>query len=67
MAFRLCSADRTPIAPHIPVPKSTTEAPTRAGASCPVIDMRPLYACMSGSYPGWSLSGPVGPYAVTET
>ena len=44
------------------------ETPTRTGGipSTPVTLMIPLAAWSSGSYPGWSRSGPVDPNAPIE-
>ena len=53
-ASRLRRAASTPSAIKYPDPMSTTDPPTRTGgpSGWPVIDMIPLYACSSGSYPG---------------
>jgi hypothetical protein len=47
---------------------STIDVPTLAGSwpGCPFTDMRPLYACISESYPGRWLRGPRAPKAVIE-
>ena len=51
VASRWRSAARIAIAAHMPVPKSTTDPPTRVGGppGWPVTEMMPAYACMSGS------------------
>ena len=52
----------------MPVERSRKETPARTGcpSGSPVMDMMPLKACMSASYPGLSLRGPVRPKAETE-
>jgi hypothetical protein len=54
-----------PMAAHMPVPKSSSEVPTRVGglSSSPFMAMRPEKACTMGSKPGLSLRGPVRPSA----
>ena len=53
---------------RLPEPISTTAPPTRAGRPSlwPVTDMRPLNACIKGSYPGRFANGPSEPYPVRE-
>ena len=63
VASRVRRALRIAMVDHIPVPKSTTDPPTRAGgpSGWPVTDMIPEKACMRGSYPGSSRMGPRSP------
>ena len=66
---RSLRAPSTAIAAHIPAPRSTIEVPTLTGPppASPVTDIIPDRACMSGSYPGSSRSGPLSPYARIDT
>ena len=66
--WRWSKAAETPSAQRIPVERSRKETPARTGcpSGSPVMDMMPLKACMSASYPGASLRGPVRPKAETE-
>ncbi len=52
----------------MPVVRSRNETPARTGGplGSPVIDMIPLKACMSASYPAPSFRGPVRPKAEIE-
>jgi hypothetical protein len=61
VSARRCRADMIPIAAHIPVVTSTSEAETRAGgpSGWPLASMMPLKAWTTGSYPGRSC--PRGP------
>ena len=65
---RCNSALTAPNAPNTPVARSRNDTPHRTGAppGSPVIDMTPLNACMTASYPPLSARGPVRPNAEIE-
>ena len=57
-----------PNAHNVPVMMSSAEIPQRTGAApgSPVIDITPLNACISASYPASAARGPLRPKAETE-